>query len=374
MSLFCWGFSKHGQAGSTKEKVLTPSQVKIKKEYGTIIDISAGGLYTGAITDKNYLVSFGCGKYGRLGNGSLENQSNPASFHFQDELNSISCGLWHGAVSTNTGKVFVWGHQKACGVATGHVLQPIEISELKNVVGVSCGHNYTVAWTEDGSVYSWGSNHHGVLGHGDTVYRTKPTKVSSLNDVKIVNVSTGFSHCAVVTEVGSLYTWGQSHYDALGLGEDLKNDILTPQLVTNVHYACQVSCSVGENHGHTLVCCGDAVYAAGDGYKGKLGLDNQDSSSVFQAIPNEFFSGEKVISVSAGGIHSSAVSEEGHVFTWGCGSDGRLGHPEAEGHRYLFRTDKPRRVDALPGHALKVSASYYHTTALINKEKEELCE
>ena len=39
--------------------------------------------------------------------------------------------------------------------------------------------------------------------------------------------------------------------------------------------------------------------------------------------------------VCAGGIHSSAVTVDGGVFTWGCGSDGRLGHPEAEGHRYL---------------------------------------
>lgn len=34
---------------------------------------------------------------------------------------------------------------------------------------------------------------------------------------------------------------------------------------------------------------------------------------------------------------NSADPREGAVWTWGCGSDGRLGHPEAEGHRYLYR-------------------------------------
>ena len=53
-----------------------------------------------------------------------------------------------------------------------------------------------------------------------------------------------------------------------------------------------------------------------------------------------------------------------------CGSDGRLGHPEAKGHRYLFRSDTPRVVEALAtyGHAVDVKASYYHTVAIVNKK------
>ena len=68
--LYAWGFSKNGQAGtSTNDKVLVPQNIPTKKQHGQIIDISAGGLFTAAITDKNYLLSFGCGKYGRLGSG-----------------------------------------------------------------------------------------------------------------------------------------------------------------------------------------------------------------------------------------------------------------------------------------------------------------
>lgn len=66
--LFCWGLSKHCQAGfSENSKVLLPLKIKTKKEYGNIVGISCGGLFTTAITDKNYLLSFGCGKHGRLG-------------------------------------------------------------------------------------------------------------------------------------------------------------------------------------------------------------------------------------------------------------------------------------------------------------------
>ena len=65
-------------------------------------------------------------------------------------------------------------------------------------------------------------------------------------------------------------------------------------------------------------------------------MGDQESCFSFKKISQESFSNEEIKAVSAGGIHSSAVSKTGNVFTWGCGSDGRLGHPEAEGHRYLF--------------------------------------
>ena len=75
--LYAWGFSKNGQAGtSTNDKVLVPQNIPTKKQHGQIIDISAGGLFTAAITDKNYLLSFGCGKYGRLGSGDENDHKN----------------------------------------------------------------------------------------------------------------------------------------------------------------------------------------------------------------------------------------------------------------------------------------------------------
>lgn len=73
--------------------------------------------------------------------------------------------------------------------------------------------------------------------------------------------------------------------------------------------------------------------------------------------------------VECGGIHSAAMTEEGGVFTWGCGSDGRLGHPEAHGHRYLFRSDVPRHVEGLGANsrATDLSCSYYHTVVICIK-------
>ena len=91
-----------------------------------------------------------------------------------------------------------------------------------------------------------------------------------------------------------------------------------------------VSCSVGEHHPHTLILTtSGAVYSCGDGYKGKLGVGDQE----WRDRPCKVSGLEGVVKLAAGGIHSAALDKEGKVYTWGCGSDGRLGHPGAEGHR-----------------------------------------
>ena len=268
----------------------------------------------------------------------------------------------------------VWGHQKPCG-SSNHLLQPTPVPSLNDCVGVSCGNNYTLAWTRNGRAFSWGSNLNGVLGHGTVSGGSvaNPTLIKALENVNIVNMDAGFSHCGAITDEGKLYMWGRAKYGALGLGRDVtKNDVSLPCLVDGMVNLKALSCNKGENHGHTLAVShsGD-VYACGDGYKGKLGLGDQESRFTFTHLARDMFSGGAVSGVSSGGIHSACVCEGGRVWSWGCGSDGRLGHPEAEGHRYLFRSDVPRAVEGLgEGSAVKVSASYYHTVALVNSNDQ----
>jgi regulator of chromosome condensation len=48
-----------------------------------------------------------------------------------------------------------------------------------------------------------------------------------------------------------------------------------------------------------------------------------------------------------GGIHNSALTKTGELYTWGCGSDGRLGHPEIGAANYLYKESLPKKLMAL---------------------------
>ncbi|KAK7482222.1 hypothetical protein BaRGS_00026571 [Batillaria attramentaria] len=345
--------------------------------HSDIIYVACGGLYTGVLTDRGDIYTFGSGKYGRLGSGCEDTLPSPVKISVPDKVLQISCGSWHGAAVTCAGSLVVWGHRKSCGLSSADstvaILTPpsvLRLTQEHRVVGVACGHNYTIAWTDAGRVMSWGSGHHGVLGHGSTNDISTPRVISALQEVDVVEAAAGYSHSAFVTSQGGVHVCGKGKDGALGIGETNLSDASSPVQVAfpeSVHIT-KISCSVGEHHGHTLALTNDGrVFSWGDGYKGKLGLGHQDSRYTPTLIHPAHFNMESVTVVCAGGIHSTAATAAGSVFTWGCGSDGRLGHPEGQGHRYLFRSDIPKRVVGL-GEKVKralVACSYYHTAAIV---------
>ena len=376
MTIFTWGFGKYGQLGNGNDaSVEVPYAVKNKD--GKILDIDCGAHFTACLVEQpasgeRRVLSCGSGKYGRTGLGDEENCSTLKQLVLPKDISSISCGHWHGGCVSQSGDVYMWGFNKTHSVISD-ALPPIVPSPVQLHVSpsirfkyISCGYNFTHAIDENRICYSWGAGKHGVLGNGSEQDCRVPTPISTISDVK--QVSCGYCHVAMVTSVGDLYTFGGNQDGALGHGQDFSNK-LVPTKVTSVvgrEITC-ASCSHGEHHDHTLVSCKDGtVMSCGDGYKGKLGLGDHTSRYTLTPIDPQYFSHQRVVQVSAGGIHSCAVTEGGLVFTWGCGSDGRLGHPEAAGHRYLFRSDVPRLVEGLPKHlkAIKISSSYYHTAVL----------
>ena len=61
--------------------------------------------------------------------------------------------------------------------------------------------------TADGTLYTWGKNRNGILGHHPPNLNVLlPRKIDTIE--KVVQVSCGYSHIRAVTEGGEAYIWG----------------------------------------------------------------------------------------------------------------------------------------------------------------------
>ncbi len=75
--IFTWGDGKNGALGHGNYQSLSSPQQIYELSYEDIIYISAGDNCSAAINSKGQIYTWGDGKHGKLGHGSLENYSSP---------------------------------------------------------------------------------------------------------------------------------------------------------------------------------------------------------------------------------------------------------------------------------------------------------
>ena len=346
-TLYTWGFGKYGQLGNgTLSTCETPQLVRLPA--GVIPSrVAAGAHFTLILSGKkgrsetelgeralpgvcsvrgDQLFACGWGKYGRLGTGTADDQSSASPVNLPSRerasrfIRHICAGHWHAGCVTEDGNAYMWGYNKggllglterSCATEDGSsatpplappfVLSPTLLPSAVSFAFISCGCNYSYAISMEGAVYSWGANRRGVLGQGDTHDRPSPRPIVAVKENHFLSVACGYSHTALVETTGHLYTVGSGEVGALGHGKDM-SDRLIPTLVESLAAECVdvkgASCTQGERHAHSLCYSSDgSVWSWGDGYKGKLGHDSQDSCNIPRKINPEHFLNQRVCQV-----------------------------------------------------------------------------
>lgn len=178
----------------------------------------------------------------------------------------------------------------------------------------------------------------GQLGHGDLKSINVPQKIAFFEQegLKVDYISCGGCHSAAVTNDGTLYMWGETHWGQLGLPKEFEaaHESLPVKcpLLEGVEDESIVKISCGGTHTAALTNLG-RVYVWGRGDSGQLGIgsawlkDTDDEGLLGVSRPHllEGFNGEKVVQVACGAFHSAAVTEQGHVYIWGKEDYGMLG-------------------------------------------------
>jgi alpha-tubulin suppressor-like RCC1 family protein len=138
-SLFSWGSGRNGELGVGTRIDFQESvrEVTLPDATEQVQYIACGGNFSAVISyPSNWVYTFGCGAYYRLGTGSDEDCLSPTKVVELDGVGVmkadgrfsgvklVSCGTWHAvAVAADTNDVYSWGWNKfgQCGTADQNV-------------------------------------------------------------------------------------------------------------------------------------------------------------------------------------------------------------------------------------------------------------
>ena len=166
---------------------------------------------------------------GSLGLGNLTSYSSPkqvGSTTEWDEISEGSAGSIHSIVIKENGTMWSWGynHQGQLGLGdTTHRSSPVQIGALTTWASVAAGTGAynNLAIKTDGTLWSWGSNsYHGQLGLGNMTSYSSPKQIGALTTWSKI-ASAGYN-CAAIKTDGTLWMWGTGAGGSLGLGNTLK--------------------------------------------------------------------------------------------------------------------------------------------------------
>lgn len=211
-----------------------------------------------------------------------------------------------------------------------------------------------------------------------------PRPMACLVGVRVVQVSCGERHGLALSQEGAVWSWGRdssgqlgrfaaapggtgrqntgdSRAGARGLGGQSEGRVATPGLVTALSHVRVCEVSAGGLHSIAVTGRG-ALYSWGAGRDGKLGHGDLTSRPLPVCVAA--LRGVRICRVSAGDSHSLAVAADGSLYSFGLGECGRLGHGDERSIHV------PRRVQALRGaKVLAIAAGAYHSIALIQPRR-----
>lgn len=171
--------------------------------------------------------------------------------------------MWGG---NNDGKCGASLNQKSLLLPTLIQFTEKQTKKKGKLIKITCGTNHSMALTNIGFIYSWGSNRFGQLGRNKQSNDNHPEIIPSLHD--IISIDCGFYHSGAVDKNGKIYTWGLAQNGSLGHENSFSNENLPKQIQ-----------SLNDKH-ISLIQCGEYLTSCIDSKNGEIYYTGILSSSM----------------------------------------------------------------------------------------------
>ncbi|CAO2603980.1 E3 ISG15--protein ligase Herc6 [Lemmus lemmus] len=246
---------------------------------GELLQAASGERHSLLLFSNHRVYSCGDNSLGQLGQLGQKRKQNTEQIKALATLHVdlVSCGKEHSIAVCHKGRVFAWGAGSEGQLGIGECkeinLMPTKIKALDGIriIQVSCGHYHSLALSEDGQVFSWGSNSQGQLGLGRTYSsQASPQRVKSLKGIPLAQVAAGGTHSFALSLMGTSYGWGNNSVGQLALsGKKAKVQIHKPFSIGALKSLGVVYISCGYEHTAVLTKDGQ-VFTFGDSRSGQL--------------------------------------------------------------------------------------------------------
>jgi alpha-tubulin suppressor-like RCC1 family protein len=284
--------------------------------------VALGTLHSCSIDSGGEVKCWGRNVDGRLGNGTSTDSPFPVSVSLPAAATRVTAATYTSCAVVSGGAVYCWGANNDGQLGNGSnnaASTPVAVSGIASgATDVDAGISHTCAVVSS-QVKCWGVGTTGELGNGASTSSTTPVTVSGITAA--TQVSVGGSHaCALVSQgggVNAIYCWGYNGDGELGNGTF--SDSPVPVAVTGLA-ANPIYVSAGLTHTCALLA-NKRVQCWGDNAEGQLSTTM--GAGVTSNVPIYVRSSassdplENVVSISAGGVHSCAVTIGGTVKCWG---------------------------------------------------------
>lgn len=313
--------------GSMSTKINESYQSDINSIYYpySITNVDAGRNQILAINGIGQVIAWGEGYYAN-GCDYMEIKNYPTVIEGIECASQVCRGKDHNLVLDTAGNVWGWGSNTGYPMGNqmdSEVKVATKIPNISNVKKVAAGEGFSIFLKNDGTLWGVGVNNFGQLGQG---YMGEPigSPVQIIADnnenLEFTNVSAGDDYVVAVT-ANKVYVWGNNDKYQLGNGtitpsstpSSLKISAGSDGYFTDISAGTD-ACAVLTNKG-ALYTWGD--YGEGDAFMGDIGEIK---------TPKLFLNG--VSKVSVGKKHALAIKNDGTVYSWGYGYNDQLGYKE----------------------------------------------
>mmetsp|Transcript_23882 Transcript_23882/g.42273 ORF Transcript_23882/g.42273 Transcript_23882/m.42273 type:complete len:368 (+) Transcript_23882:2665-3768(+) len=228
------------------------------------------------------------------------------------------------------GEVYVWGSgecdqlgvdlddEQFKNIEDMQALVPVQLPLQCLVKAICCGSFHSAVLTDAGTLLTWGCNDDNALGREGN--EKLPGEVPQLRDV--VQMAAGDSHMIVLTAQNELYMWG-TYRNSSG---NITTGLNTPTRIGKSEFSrTRKITRICSGAHHSLVLADGKVYAWGDSEKGQLARRPCPRRRALTGLTIESTGLKDVKEIFCGKDHNFAIKHNGKVLAWGLNESGQLG-------------------------------------------------